>query len=817
MFDVVSGNQALRPWAAALGVLWLTALTPATLAAAPQAAPIRPVSQSAAGAPDQDLLKRYCITCHNNRLKTAGLTLEAIDQAHVATDAATWEKVLKKMRAGAMPPIGRPRPDAAGYARFASWLEGELDGAAKASPNPGRPATFHRLNRLEYQNAVRDILGLDVDASGMLPGDDAAFGFDNIGDMLTVSPDLLDRYLTAANKISRLAVGDTSTQLGSAMYPVSQYLLQTDRMSDDLPFSSRGGAAIRHYFPADGEYAFKIRFAGLSPITASSFRERMPQTVDVRIDGERVAQLTTRGRDFEEPADVGAVETKVAVKAGPHVIGVSFPKNTLEAETRYPQLFPWGNSAAFGTNTGSVRYLNVAGVDVNGPQKPSGLGDTPSRQRIFVCRPAQTSQETACAKKILGTIARRAYRRPVNGADVQVLFAFYEKARTDRGFDGAIQVALERLLVDPDFLFRVERDPAKPGPGGNYRVDDLTLASRLSFFLWSSVPDDELLQQAEKGLLKQPAVLEAQVKRMLADPRSSTLVTNFAAQWLYLRNIRGASPDSYQFPDWDDNLRTALARETEIFLDYQFRQDRGVPELLTAKYTFLNERLAKHYNIPNVYGEHFRRVELKDEYHRGGLLGHGSIQLVTSFANRTSPVVRGKWLLENFLNYTPPPPPPNVPDLPAVSKDAAKLSLRQRVENHRQNPVCAGCHNVMDPLGFALENYDAIGRYRVRDEGTVIDSSGATPDGQKFEGLHGLRSIMEKRQVEFVATVAEKLLVYAMGRGVEYYDQPAIRTIVRDSAPDYRWSSVVMGIVRSVPFQMRRVSGAPEQESKVAP
>jgi hypothetical protein len=796
-----------RPASRALRLLPLCVA--AILAASPiqaaQGTPTASAPASAATGHDQDLLKRYCFGCHNNRLKTAELSLETVDQADVARDAPVWEKVLKKLRSGAMPPVGRPRPDAAQYAGFSDWLERELDRAVQDSPKPGRPAAFHRLNRLEYQNAVRDVLGLDVDASALLPGDDAAFGFDNIGDMLTVSPDLLDRYLSAANKISRLAVGDTSLQLGSATYPVSQYLLQMDRMSEDLPFSSRGGMAIRHYFPADGEYVFKIRFAGVSPVGASTFRERAPQTVDIRIDGARVAQLTTKGREFEDPADVGAVETRVAVKAGPHVIGVAFPRSPVMAETRFPQLFPWGNSAAFGTNTGSVRYLNVAGVDVNGPHDAQGLGTTPSRTRIFTCHPTQASQEETCARQILGTIARRAYRRPVTAADVQVLLGFYQKARAERGFDGSVQVALERLLVDPDFLFRVERDPARLKVGGVYRIDDLALASRLSFFLWSSVPDDELLQVAEKGALNQPAVLEAQVKRMLADPRSSTLVSNFAAQWLFLRNIRAASPDSYQFPDWDDNLRLALARETELFLDYQFRQDRSVPELLTADYTFLNQRLARHYGIPNVYGEHFRRVQLKDEYRRGGLLGHGSIQLVTSFANRTSPVVRGKWLLENFLNYAPPPPPPNVPDLPPVGKDEQPLSVRARVEQHRRNAVCAACHNVMDPLGFALENYDAIGRYRARDEGGLIDSSGATPDGIKFEGLHGLRGIMEKRQTEFVATVTEKLLVYAIGRGLEYYDQPAIRTIVRTAASDdYKWSSIIMGIVNSVPFQMKQ-------------
>jgi hypothetical protein len=804
MIDRGRPERAFASALALLGLIWAAGVVTAARGAQAPAQRKAPQESPAPASHDADLLKRYCFTCHNNRLKTAELSLEALDQQGIGTDAATWEKVLKKLRSGAMPPVGRPRPDAAAYAAYSGWLENQLDAAAKAAPRPGRPATFHRLNRVEYQNAVRDVLGLDIDAAALLPGDDAAFGFDNIGEMLTVSPDLLDRYLSAANKITRLAVGDTSPQLGSAIYPVSQYLLQTDRMSEELPFGSRGGAAIRHYFPADGEYVFKLRFAGTSPVAASSQRERGPQVVDLRIDGERVAQLTTRGREFEDPAENGAVETKAVVKAGPHVIGVSFPKSTLMAETRFPQLFPWGNSAAFGTNTGSVRYLNVAGIEVNGPQNAQGLGDTPSRRRIFVCHPAQATEEDGCAKKILGGVARSAYRRPATPGDVQVLFGFYKNARAERGFDDAIQVALERLLVDPDFLFRIERDPAHAAPGAVYRVDDLALASRLSFFLWSSVPDEPLLHLAEKGTLQQPAVLEAQVTRMLADPRASSLVTNFAAQWLYLRNIRAATPDSYQFPDWDDSLRAALAKETELFLDDQFHQDKSVTELLTADYTFLNERLARHYGIPNVYGEHFRRVALKDEYNRGGLLGQGSIQLVTSMANRTSPVVRGKWLLENFLNYSPPPPPPNVPDLPPVSKDQAKLSLRQRIETHRQNPVCASCHNIMDPLGFALENYDAIGRYRAGDEGGPIDSSGATPEGTKFEGLHGLRSIMERRQVEFVATVTEKLLVYAVGRGAEYYDQPAIRAIVRDAAPDYKWSSIVQGITRSIPFQMKQ-------------
>jgi len=793
-----------------VAVVWLAGL--AGTAQTPSGGPSPATPNAAASTPGdpepKQLLTRYCISCHSDRLKTAELSLQAVDPDNIPRDAATWEKVVRKLRAGAMPPVGRPRPDAPTYDRLASRIEGELDRAAAAKPNPGRTAPFHRLNRVEYQNAIRDVLGLDVNVAALLPGDDAAFGFDNIGEMLTVSPDLLDRYLSAANKITRLAVGDPSLQLGSATYPVSEYLLQADRMSEDLPFSSRGGTSVRHHFPYTGEYVLKVRFAGIA---------RPPETVDIRIDGTRVAALESPGRsNYEDPVDEGAVEARVSVDAGPHVVGVSFRKATLMNETRYPQNFPWGNSANFVTNTGSSRPLNVHSVDITGPFNPKDAGQTPSRARIFTCKPASASasaqgatarqarEEEECARKILGTVARRAYRRPVTAADVDALLPFYRSARADRTFDGAVQAALERVLVDPEFLFRVERDPENVVPGAAYRVNDLALASRLSFFLWSSVPDDELLQLAEKGKLKDPAILDQQVRRMIADERSRTLITNFAAQWLFLRNVKLAKPDSYTFPDWDDDLRSALVAETEQFLDDQVRGDHGVAELLTAPYSFLNERLARHYGIRDVYGSHFRRVEFTDDNHRGGLLGHGSILLVTSFANRTSPVVRGKWLLENFLNYSPPPPPPDVPDLPAVEKGAQPRTVRERVEQHRSNPVCAACHNVMDPLGFALENYDAIGRYRAADEGRPIDASGMTPDGVKFEGLAGLRGIMEGRREDFVSTATEKLLVYALGRGVEYYDQPAIRKIVREAAPgDYRWSSIILGITKSVPFQMK--------------
>lgn len=759
----------------------------------PQAAAIQ---APGAAATHRDVFTRYCTTCHNDRLKTAELSFQAIDVQNVGRHPDAWEKVLRKLKAGAMPPTGRPRPDAATYAALTGWLESELDRAATARSNPGRTPAFHRLNRTEYQNAIRDILGLDIEGASMLPGDDAAFGFDNIGEVLTVSPELLDRYLSAANKISRLAVGDAALPLGSATYAVSQFHLQNDRMSEDLPFGSRGGTSVRHYFPSDGEYVIKIRVAGVA---------RPPQMLEVRLDGTRVAQLETSGRsNFEDAADVGAVETRVTVKAGQRVVGVSFTKNTLAAETRFPQYFPWGNSATFATNTGSVPYVNVSSIDVTGPFISQGPGDTPSRRRIFICQPASTRGAEKCASTILSNLARLAFRRPVTDADLAPILDIYKQARRDRGFEASIQMALERLLVDPDFLFRVERDPANAVAGVPYRVGNLELASRLSFLLWSSVPDDELLRTAEQGKLTDRRVFEQQVRRMIADGRSRSLVTNFAAQWLFLRNLRLAKPDSYEFPDWDDDLRAAMVQETERFLDDQIRGDRGVPELLTSQYTFLNERLARHYGISHVYGGHFRRVALRPEDRRGGLLGHGSILLVTSYPNRTSPVVRGKWLLENFLNYEPPPPPPDVPDLPPLEKGQQARSIRDRLEQHRSNPSCASCHAVMDPLGFALEHYDAIGTYRVKADGFPVDASGVMPGGVKIDGLEGLRSVMVERRVDFVETVTEKLLTYALGRGLELDDRPVVRKIVREAAAtDYRWSSIILGIANSVSFQMR--------------
>jgi hypothetical protein len=766
----------------------------AAAAQAPSSATASTAPADPAGSmPPRALLDKYCVGCHNQRLKTAGLMLDKIDVQSIPPGSETWEKVIRKIRGGSMPPAGRPRPPKDAAAGFVSWLESEIDAAAAAHPQLGR-STVHRLNRTEYQNAIRDLLAFDIDAAALLPGDDAALGFDNIADLLKVSPDLLDAYLAAANKISRLAVGDTALSLGSATYPVSKLRFQADQVSEDLPFGSRGGTAITHYFPYDGEFVFKVRVSGIAAPA---------QPVQIRIDGVKVAELPTTGRSGEDPADKGAVELRIPVKAGPRVVGVTFVNRLVESESRFPQYYPWGNSAVFATNTGGTNYLKVDSVDVAGPFKPQGPGDTPSRRRVFACHPANAAGQDACATKILTALARRAFRRPVTDADVQPLLATYKTARRDGDFDAAIQVALERLLVDPYFLFRVEQQPAKAVAGQPYRVSDLDLASRLSFFLWSSIPDDELLRVAESGKLSEPAVFEQQVKRMMIDPRSRALASNFAAQWLYLRNVKGATPDTFEFPDWDDDLRAALTTETELFIDSQMREDHGVGELLTANYTFVNERLAHHYGIPGIYGNRFRRVQLPDD-RRAGLLGQASILMVTSQPNRTSPVMRGKWLLENLLGTPPPPPPPNVPDLAKNDPNAQPKSIRERMEQHRANPVCASCHAVMDPLGFSLENYDAIGAWRVKADGQPVDASGSLPDGTKFDGPNGLRHILENRREEFVTTFTEKLLTYALGRGVEYYDMPTIRKVVRGAAADdYRWSAIILGITRSPAFQMR--------------
>ena len=737
---------------------------------------------------------RYCVTCHNDRLRTAGLSLAELDFDNLPGRAETWEKVAAKLRTGEMPPAGAPRPAGAASRALATWVESTLDRAAAANPNPGRPAV-HRLNRVEYANAVRDLLALEVDSRSLLPTDDQAFGFDNIAATLTVSPGLMDRYLLAARRIARLAVGDPSLGPVVESYRAARLLTQDDRIAEAMPFGTRGGLSVRHHFPLDGEYVLRIRTQGATSRAAG-------EQIDVRLDGERVALLTTAGRtspNVGEGAPDAQLEARFAAKAGPRTLGVALVKRTVAAEGLAPAYLPVGNI--------SFRTAGIGAVEIEGPFNAAGPGDTPSRRHIFVCRPDEraAATERRCAAEILSTLARRAYRRPINDADLGTLLAFFENGRND-GFDAGIRAALERILIDPEFLLRVERDPAGAKPGHVYRLSDLELASRLSFFLWSSIPDDDLLEAAARGQLREPAGLERQIGRMLADPRARALITSFAAQWLHLRNLRAVTPDANEFPDFDDNLREAFQRETELLLESQLRANRSVVDLLTADYTFVNERLARHYGIANVYGSHFRRVSMpRPERH--GLLGHGSVLTVTSYATRTSPVVRGKWLLENLLGAPPPAPPPDVPALTENDESGKLTSVRERMEAHRANAVCASCHARMDPLGFALENFDAIGRWRTAGEdGQPIDASGALPDGTTFDGPVALRELLLSRRDEFVLTIAEKMLTYALGRGLEAYDRPTLRAIVRASEPaGSTWSSLVRAIVTSPPFQMRKI------------
>jgi cytochrome c5 len=799
-------------------------------AAMPQAAP------APAASPQRALLDKYCVTCHNQRLKTGGLMLDKLDVDAVAAAPETWEKVISKIRGGMMPPTGRPRPDTETFDRFVVSLESELDRAAALAPNPGR-VPIHRLNRAEYTNAIRDLLGLEIDARSLLPADDSSHGFDNSAGALSLSPALLERYLAAASRISRLAIGDVTVGPGftSKLYEVPINLAQNDRMSEDLPFGSRAGAAIHHYFPLDGEYTIKVRLKRSVYEYIVNIHE--PHDLDIRLDGRRLARYTIGGKAQGKPAPVSfsgtfvaaggggyptqewddymtraddGLELRFSAKAGRHVVGVSFIGKSWEQEgVLQPPLREYGATVTEITDTSSrPEGPGLASIMVDGPYSPSGPGETPSRKKIFVCRPAATSpnaaEDTACAKKILSSLARRAYRRRVADADIQPLIDFYRANRKSSGFEPAIQAALERILVDPEFLFRLERDPASAA-GASYRVSDYDMASRLSFFIWSSIPDDELLDLAGSGKLKSPAVLEAQVRRMLADPRSTALVDNFFAQWLSQRAIRGAAPDPNLFPDFDENLRDAFEQETKMFIESQLREDRSVLDLLSANYTFLNERLARHYQIPGVFGSRFRRVALSDS-RRGGLLGQGSILTVTSYGNRTSPVLRAKWVLDNILGTPPPSPPANVPPFPPENdEDGEPRSVRERLAQHRKNPVCASCHAPMDPLGFALENFDAVGHWRTTDANAPVDASGVLVDGTKFNGPAELREVLLARREQVVRTVTEKMLTYALGRGLEYYDAPVVRQIARDGAArSYSWSSVVLGIVQSTPFQKRR-------------
>jgi hypothetical protein len=760
--------------------------------------------------------KVYCDSCHTGPRASAKLNLAALDLSRLDVHGETWEKILRKMRNREMPPAGAARPADATYDTIIASIIAERDRVERLNPNPGRP-TLHRLNRAEYVNAIRDLLAVDVDVSEMLPPDDAGYGFDNIGDVLSVSPVLLEGYLSAARKISRSAIGDRNAEAVNANYELPRFLIQNERMSEDLPLGSRGGIAVRHNFPLDAEYVLRIRLQK-NGYTYTLGTERARQ-IDVRIDGQKIRQFTVGG-DYggnrpNQPSSFGQgvyerylinadshLELRFPAKAGSHLVQVTFPDNTAEPEGIYqPPITDYSYALSYGR---ADMEPAVAGITIGGPFGAKGLGETPSRARIFTCKPANAGEEAECAEQILSTMMRRAYRRPVTDADVEDVMSFYEQGRSEGSFEDGIESAMQRILVDPEFLFRVERDPPQATAGEAYRISDLELASRLSFFLWSSIPDDELLGLAESGKLSDPATLEAQVKRMLADERAEALVKNFAGQWLYLRNLQKILPNPDFFPEFDANLRNSFQTESEMFFQSIISEDRSVLDLISADYTFLNERLARHYDIPNVYGSHFRRVALNDE-NRKGFLGQGSILTVTSYATRTAPSIRGKWLLENILGTPPPPPPPNVPDLALKEGDGKPMTMRRQMEQHRVNPACASCHKFMDPLGFALENFDGTGKWRTMDGGGMIDASGVTPDGFPLNGPAGLRDYLMSRPDQFVSTLTEKLLTYALGRGVEEYDHPVIRRIVKESKPDdYRWSSLVVAIVKSAPFQMRR-------------
>jgi hypothetical protein len=781
-----------------------------------------------AKAPDRAVLDRYCVTCHNDRLETAGLSLQSLDINDIAGHSEVWEKVLGKLRTGSMPPPGRPRPSDADAGPIVSWLQTSLDRLAFEHPNPGRPVV-HRLNRTEYGNAIRDILDLEVNVASLLPPDDSGGGFDNIADVLSVSPLLLERYLLAARKVGRLAIGDQS--LRDDVYRVPRILVQDERTDEDLPLGTRGGAAIRHFFPADGEYLFKIRMARNLIDEVRGLLHRY--SVDVLLDGRRVKTFGIGG-DVPEKSVEGLeatysalatylthaddqMEFRLPVSAGTHLVVVTLPNPSTEIEG--PPEKPV-EPKSWDYYQGKLGLAGIGKVEIRGPFAVAGLGTTPSRRRIFVCQPSTPEQEAPCARRIISTIARRAFRRPVTESNLKTLLDFYKAGRVDGGFENGIELALQRILVSPFFVFRVEQDPAGIAPNTPFRVTDLELASRLSFFLWSSVPDDRLLDLAARHQLSNSAVLEGEVKRMLNDPRSAALVTNFADQWLGLRNLSFAVPNEDMFPEFDENLRSAFRTETEMFVESVLREDRSALDLLTANFTYLNERLARHYGIPNVKGNWFRRVMLgSDQAARAGILGQGSVLTVTSLATRTSPVNRGKWILENILGTPPPPPPPNVPTLNEKSGDGKALSMRQAMEVHRKNPVCAACHARMDPLGLALENFNAIGEWRTKGESNeTVDASGEMPNGTKFDGPTGLRQVLLSRREQFVETVTEKLLMYATGRGLEYYDFPAIRSISRDAARhDYRMSSLIFGVIKSAPFQMRRSTERANDTATIAP
>ena len=786
-------------------------------------------------ASNRALLDQYCVICHNQavvnslatsneglqttQLRNLGLTLDTEDVSDLAANPEVWEKVIKKLRVGVMPPPNYPRPDKVRYDGFRTWLEDELDSIAANRANPGRTQAFHRLNQTEYRNSIRDLLDLNIDVSDLIPADAPdQYGFDNNAEVLALSPLSVERYVNAAHKIAELAIGAPPRGASITTYDVPLNLIQDDQLSEDLPFGSRGGTAIEHLFPVDGEYRITLNLQTNYVDFVRGFDDA--NEVELSLDGEHLQTYAFGGDapgipapysyagnirgsdDWEEFmmafADEG-FELVLPVKAGPRIIGATFPREMWEAEgVQQPRLFGY-QLAVTELPDGNP---GIGSVEIEGPLSIDGSGITPSRQQIFSCEPISADEEPACARQILSSLARRAYRRAVTENDIQGLMEFYKQGQLEGGFETGIQFALERLLVSPDFLFRIEQDPRNAEPDSMYPVTDTELASRLSFFLWSSLPDDELLDLVERSELRDPGVLETQVKRMMSDSRSSGFIENFVGQWLYLRNLDGIYPDPAAFPEFDENLREAFQRETELFIDDQIRSDRSLRELLSADYTYVNERLAEHYGIPKIYGNRYRKVILEGA-ERGGLFGHGSLMMVTSYPNRTSPVLRGKFVLENLLGGPPPEPPPNVPAL-ETSNDGKQLTMREAMAMHRENPACRVCHAAMDPIGFSLENYDAVGKWRTQFAGQAIDASGLLPDGNTFDGPDGLRGLLLERPDDFVGTITEKLMRFALGRSLEYYDMPEVRGIVRAAREDdYRWSSVILGVIKSAPFQMR--------------
>lgn len=779
---------------------------PLVVGAAPASAPV------ASTASQRALIDKYCVVCHNQRAKTAGLMLDKMDLDRVAENPQIWEKVILKLRGGMMPPQGMPRPDQATIDSLATWVENSIDRAAASASNPGAVAV-HRLNRTEYGNAVRELFGLQIDPTALLPTDDESDGFDNMAAVLKVSPSFLEQYISAADQVSALAVGDPTAPPLSKVYRASPDLSQLTHV-EGMPLGTRGGFSVVHNFPLDGEYQFNIGLhRSAIYLEGLEFQHRVIMT----IDGVRVFENSLGGDQDLEAQDHGLAAAtekimarfrniRLKVKAGPHTVAVTFiARDFAESDEVLQPLAREISNYQIKASGFPNGIPTIDRLEVLGPFKASGVGDTPSRRRIFLCHPATEAEELPCAKKIIASIESEAFRRPATDSDLETALSFYQRGRNSGGFDSGIQNAVTYVLASPKFLYRSDADPAGSAPGSVHPISDLELASRLAFFLWSAPPDDELRKIAVQGKLREPRILRAQVIRMLADSKSDALSNNFATQWLNIRSIEGIDPDLDVFPNFDDNLRQAMIRETELFFSSVVHEDRSALDLLNGNYTFVNERLALHYGIPNIRGDQFRRVTLTDEQ-RWGLLGKGSVLMATSYANRTSPVLRGKWILENILGTPPPSPPPNVPALKENVAGMKAQSIRQLLEQHRANPNCATCHRVMDPLGFSLENFDAIGKWRTDDGGNPIDASGQLADGTKVNGPIALRQALMKHPQQFVGTLTEKLMSYALGRSIAYYDMPTVRQIVRQVANDnYRFSSIIMGVVQSSPFQLRKV------------